>query len=213
MEYLRLIEVIFERFERLLRWLYPGLLFYAIFPFAIKNVTVPSAGVTFSQLPHGAVYGGMPVVGHLGLVVASGFLTYLLVRYFLHEMFLFLLFFCRIGLARNFRRCTRWYPWATGGAMWERFGQRQTTGEAELKFDRYLVSRWAAVHALGSSWVLAVSLWGTGQVRGASALGSIPLWGDFLYFFVTALAVAGWCLQVIIGARAEQDHYTASAEV
>lgn len=200
MGYAKVPGVLFAEFERLLRWLYPGFLFMTLVPWV-----VPLRSDAESVFPHATFYQEIPLVGLLALTVASGFAVYLIVRYVVHEILLVIFFCVRVGMRNNFRPA--WYPMASAKALWQRFGVRPTLGEQEEQFASYLTSRYAAVHALGATWVLSLTMLVIGGHVSGSPIHMLPT--DVWWRFVAGtLAIAVfWIFQAFVLARTQQVHY------
>ncbi|GEM_PF-6779921 len=207
------IRATFDSFERLLRWVYPGLLFWALLPLAVFPVDKPQGLAPFASF-----YSGVTDLGHIGIVVASGFLIYLVERYIVHEAILWVLFhFFDMGTASNNRNPDgngpRSYLGATGATLWRRFGLRPFDGneagdKVEDRFDRYLVSRNAAVHAMGSTVMVFLFLWALGTfVFGDTWINSWGLVAHIWFSVAVGFGVVFWVFQIAILARADQDHY------
>jgi len=198
-------------FELLIRWVYPGLLLWAILPFALAT---NEKG--FSQLPHNDFYVGLGPLEQAGLIIVAGFILYLIERMIVHELGLsWAVFFSwkEVGSTRNFRDPdNRKYPWATGRLLWRRFGNRpwdarKSGTDAEARFDHYLANRVAWVHALGSTWIGAGGVYVLGLVRESSLIRALGFGYDILVIFGLASFVVAWAMHSLIVARAEQDHY------
>ncbi|PKB78758.1 MAG: hypothetical protein BZY88_16810 [SAR202 cluster bacterium Io17-Chloro-G9] len=192
-----------------MRWVYPGLLFWLLLPLAFNTVDQKSSFAGYANF-----YGNAPVVGHVGLIIVSGFLIYLAQRYLIHEMILVLLFRpFGVGASANFKGENRFYPKATGRLMWTRFGQRPTDatepGErAETRFERYLANRTAALHALGTTWMNGLILYGLGVGVSERSAFTGWHWGQTLGYALLLLAIfLGYLWHAFIVARAEQHHY------
>ena len=55
------------------------------------------------------------------------------------------------------------YPWANAPFLWIRFGKRpldstELDAPAETRFDNYMANRIATVHALGSTWIVGLTM-------------------------------------------------------
>lgn len=203
-------QAVIHGFERILRWIYPGLLFWALLPLALT----PVDGRGQSLEPFVKFYSGIGVPAHIGLIVISGLVFYLFERYIIHEgLLLGTIFFClHIGAANNFRDGTVDYTRANAPLLWIRFGRRPQDntpkGErAEDRFDRYMASRMAWVHALGSTWLIGVIFYVIGKLTTSSFVTTWP-WYATLVFAVTLIVLfAAWVWHALIAARAEQQHY------
>lgn len=201
------VSAALANFERVLRWIYPGLLFWAALPFAIV-----SAEGAFEVSHYAGFYNGLNTFGHIGIVLGSGFLIYLVERYLIYEPLLSGGFYLwRIGPAVGFRAVgRRWYPRANATFMWTRFGMRlqdsTELGErAENRFNSYMASRMAAVHGLGSTWIVGIIIFVIG-ILNQSAFTDWPKWG-YAYLLLLFLVFAAWIWHARMAALAEQYHY------
>lgn len=200
---------LFDRFERYLRWVYPGLLFTVLLPLALK--------------PGGSywdVFRDVPWGWTAALVIASGFLTYLVERYLIHEPYLASVLFCRkVGAAVNFSgpdkpEKFKSYQEANAELLWRRFGQRPQDGtesgeRAETRFDNYMASRMASIHALGATCLVGIVILLLGQlVPQHTAVKDLPWWGIAVYVAALSWLAWRWAWHAEIAARAEQHHYT-----
>lgn len=188
-----MIHVALERLELILRWVYPGLLFWLVIPLAIPGTKIGPGGKDFW-----ALYQNLDPWVHLAIILASGTIIYLAERLVLDEIALWLLFAIGIGQARVFRDDQEWYPSASARELWHRFGVMPRNAEsAEGRFSLYLINRWAWVHALGSTWLVGLILYLAGFLRW-------PWYWQLLYVFILLVLVIVWWLQIYILARTEQ---------
>lgn len=206
----RVVEASFASFERFLRWIYPGLLFWLTLPLALRP-----AG------EYALFFHNTPWEVQAALAVVSGFLIYMVERYLIHEaLLLHAMFYCGTGAAVNFRddqhKC---YPAANGRLMWIRFGARPSDstrlgehgeegfGErAENRFDNYMASRMASVHALSCTWIVGGVVLLIGQTSKCSALNGWEWW-HYVYVAGLLFVFLAWVWQAWVAARAEQEHY------
>ncbi len=211
------IAAIFDRFERWLRIVYPGLLFWALLPLVIV-AKVPEQPRFLDPWP--GFYKSFSSFAQVALVVTSGLFFYIAERYVVHEPFLaWVLGRFGVGAAVNFGERhhdlpkSNAYSVANGRLLWTRFGKRpfdpEEAGErAETRFDNYMASRMAWIHSIGSTWLLGLVMAVIGLFNPGSSFRTLGPWGAA--YGVTTLALFGfWCWHVVIAARGEQAHYVA----
>ena len=73
MDIARIVDSAPTHFERLLRWVYPGLLVWLVLPLSATSGPFNIARYT-------GFYGGLPVWGHLSLFLVAGFVAYMFER-------------------------------------------------------------------------------------------------------------------------------------
>ena len=118
-----------DRFELVLRWIYPGLLFWAFLPLAVHISCEPICTV---QTIYSSFYATFSAPVQLALIITAGFVIYVVERYFVQEGILLalILFPFDVGAAANFKNTgTKWYPSANAKLLWVRFGHRPNDGE------------------------------------------------------------------------------------
>ena len=211
------VSAAFASFERVLRWIYPGLLVWIALPLAFHRIGSGNFGQAFTTF-----YGQLPAFGHIGVILVGGFLVYMLERYLVHEPILGLVYFhLGVGAAVNFKRNREGkddhcYPWPNGRLLWPRFGLRPADhtpiGEqAETRFTNYMASRMAAIHALGCTWIVGLLMFAIGHlIAKESSFKSWPWYGQLTFWLFEFLAIMFWLWHAWIAARAEQDHYKPS---
>jgi hypothetical protein len=108
------IGTLFNYFERLLRWIYPGLLFWLALPLATEPFTDVSK--------YWILWEGVPLTGHFGIVVTTGFFFYLIERYVMHEGILHAMPFWwfKITASHKHRNGKEGFSQATGRYIWTR---------------------------------------------------------------------------------------------
>ena len=88
-------------------------------------------------------YEGLPVAGHIGVILSSGTVIYLVQRHIVHQLTSLLLYFFKIGPIAQWELG---YRESFGKQMWRRMGLRspdKSTADAEDRFSNCLFSRWA----------------------------------------------------------------------
>ena len=95
------VDRVFGSFERLLRVLYPGLLFWLLLPPAVPSGNVAKASLDIWT----NFYTDISIWGHIGIVLAGGLFFHIVERYLFHETLLafFLVGWKGFGPAVNFR--------------------------------------------------------------------------------------------------------------
>ena len=103
------------------------------------------------------------------------------------------------------------YSLANGRFLWIRFGRPNLNSgdsDAEERFSNYMMGRMSWVHALGSTWLVALVVGVVGLFGPYQSAFKQLHWGwGILFVAVLLFLLIGWAWHVIIAARAEQNHY------
>ncbi len=197
----RIVENILANFERLLRWIFPGLLLWLVLPIAATSGR-------FDVSSYRDFYEGLSIAGNLAVIATSGFFIYMVQRYVVHDIVLYVLHLLGVGATAN---RPGGYSRGFGRHLWRRFGERPSDAhqaENEDRFGQYLTSRWAAVHALSSTWIIGIVLYFVGvQVSHRSVFTGWPDWGTALYGLALFAVFSGYLFQTFLMLRSEQHHY------
>ena len=202
-----------NHFEQLIRWVYPGLLFVLVLPTAFQQSTSgPSPLTNYLKF-----YDDASSIEFIGLIIASGFVIYLIERLIIHELVFLWGFLYHIGVggAVNFKHKTQKTNYITANARFIpiRFGLRPKDesehGErSEDRYSRYMAGRMAWVHALGSTWMIGATIYVVDLI--APGDGSFTDWASvwvWSYWGVIAALVGSWAIQATISAKSDQGHY------
>jgi len=196
-----ILKQLFDRFERVLRWGYPGLLFWLTLPIAASDGP-------FDVGHYADFYNGLPIVGHVAVIVAAGVVIYSFQRYIIHQITSLILYCCKVGPAANYPPP---YSKASGRHAWRRFGLRpseKTEADAEDRFSEYLISRWAGIHALCNTWIIGLFMYLVGtNVTDNSIFSSWSLWARLWYLVALVFLAGGYFWQSWITAHGEAEAY------
>lgn len=197
----RIVENILANFERLLRWIFPGLLLWLVLPAAATTGR-------FDVSSYRDFYEGLSIAGNLAVIATAGFFVYMIQRYVVHDIVLYVLHLFGVGATAN---RPGGYSREFGRHVWRRFGERSSDAhqaENEDRFGQYLASRWAAVHALSSTWIVGIVLYFVGvQVSHGTVFTGWPAWGTALYAIALFAVFSGYLFQTFLMLRSEQHHY------
>jgi len=75
-----IVSIALDRFERLLRFGFPGLMFWGLMPFAITSM--PDG--TDLTVAYNKIYSNVNTFGHLAIILTSGLAIYIIERYLVH---------------------------------------------------------------------------------------------------------------------------------
>lgn len=183
-------ELIGRSFERLLRWVYPGVLFAALMGFG-----KPTYFNWWISLPNERFLVAAT------LIIVTSFMIYSLQRFVWNEILIWIL--DRIGWSA-FSQPPRTISYVDrlSQSIQRRFGfETDTNDRVAEKFADYLVNRWSAIHAMAATfWVFVVTwCWADGE-------SLLIQWQDYLWL-VAAVSLGASVLGAIVLERIEYQYF------
>ena len=196
---LHVAEILGKSFERILRWVYPGVLFTAL-------LCLGRPGIFDFWLRRG-VWQDHILIAAL-VITAASVVIYALHRYVLKDFLRWLLYM--VGWA-SFQRANKKIPLfdkyigLKGKDIIRRFGglERESPDLRESRISNYLIGRWAAIHAMGlTAWVFVAMY--LVALPSSPLREGMPLW---LVVLIPSILGLWWLFQTTLLEHTENEYF------